>query len=204
MRAAEGAIERIRITKEHRVEAQTIGNVTPVGICGSGVLDVLAACHFGKIINDQGRILESHPDVANEQGRRSIRLSEDVFFTQEDVRAVQLAKASIRAATDMLLSRAGIEASQIQRCVIAGSFGAYIDVKSAVAIGMLPGLPIDSYSQVGNAAGLGTRMMLLSKQARSRADELANDCEYIELSSKREFQNVFLRNISFPAEVGFR
>jgi uncharacterized 2Fe-2S/4Fe-4S cluster protein (DUF4445 family) len=119
------------------------------------------------------------------------------LFTQQDVRAVQLAKAAIRTTLDLLLAEAGLTPEAIGCCIIAGAFGAYIDVASAVEIGMLPDLPRERYLQVGNAAGLGARMMLASLGARHRAAELAAGCRYLELSTRSDFQKSFLDNIGF-------
>ncbi len=194
MRAAEGAIERVGIA-DGRVTVQTIGGQTPIGLCGSGVLDTLATLHRGGLVDDRGRLAREHPDIVLHDGKRAVRLAPDVFFTQEDVRAVQLAKAAIRTAVDLLLDEAGVGAEQLDHFVIAGAFGAYIDVTSAVAIGMLPALPAERFSQVGNAAGIGVRRMVVSQPARTRAREIAAACGFRELSSRSDFQKRFLDNI---------
>ncbi len=198
MRAAEGAIERVHLNDSGRIQVRTIGGTEAVGLCGSGVLDTVASLHRGGILNDQGRISAHHPDVIEVSGKRVVRLAPNVLLTQDDIRAVQLAKAAIRAAIDMLLTTAGISAEDIGSCIIAGAFGSYIDVRSAIAIGMLPNISDDRYHQVGNAAGLGARMMLVSGQARNRASTIAEDCKYVELSTRKEFQRIFLGNIGFP------
>jgi uncharacterized 2Fe-2S/4Fe-4S cluster protein (DUF4445 family) len=161
------------------------------------VLDALAAFHGGGLINDQGRLAPDHPDLAAVDGKKAVKFTDDVYFSQNDVRAVQLAKAAIRTATELLLDEAGIDAGRLERFVIAGSFGAYIDVGSAVAIGLLPDLPRERFVQVGNAAGLGVRQLLASTAARRRAGELADTCRYVELSSRGDFQKVFLHHIGF-------
>jgi len=92
---------------------------------------------------------------------------------------------------------AGLEAGAIERIVIAGAFGAYIDRASAVAIGLLPDLPLDRIEQVGNAAGIGVRMVLVSAALRERARELAMRCRYLELGSLPDFQRIFMRRIGF-------
>ena len=120
-----------------------------------------------------------------------------VRFTLHDVRAVQLAKSAIRTGVALLADEAGIEENAIDRFVIAGAFGAYIDVDSAIAIGLLPALPRDRFVQVGNAAGLGVQQMLASRARRERAAELARLCRYVELSARTDFQKTFLRHIGF-------
>ncbi len=196
MRAAEGAIERVWIEGE-RLRVATIGGKKAIGLCGSGVLDALASLHGGGLISDQGRLALTHPDLVQHQGKRAIKLAKGVFFTQDDVRAVQLAKAAIRTATELLLDEAGLTESAIQRFIIAGAFGTYIDVESGVRIGLFPDLPRERFLQVGNAAGVGVRRMLASRSARQRAGELASACRYMELSSRSDFQKRFLRHIGF-------
>ena len=196
MRAAEGAIEKVFIVAG-RLAVETIGHRPAVGLCGSGVLDTLATMHRAGLINDQGRLAASHPDIVTHRGKRALQLAPEVLFTQDDVRAVQLAKAAIRTAVDLLLDEAGVGEAEIESFIIAGSFGAYIDLASGIDIGLFPNLPRERFSQVGNAAGTGVRRMLASSAARRRAKELAAVCEYIELSSRGEFQKVFLRHIGF-------
>ena len=197
MRAAEGAIERVRMENGH-IEIQVIGgDAEPVGLCGSGVLDALAATYKAGLIDRRGRILTGHPAVRADGDRREIALAPGVAFTQNDVRAVQLAKAAIRAGIDCLLGEAGLEEGAIERIVIAGAFGTYIDRASAVAIGLLPNLPLDRIEQVGNAAGIGVRMVLVSSALRERSRRLATRCRYLELGSLPGFQRIFMRRIGF-------
>lgn len=196
MRAAEGAIERVGI-RDGRLTVETIAHKKAVGLCGSGVLDALSTLRHGGLINNQGRLAPNHPDIVPCHGKQAVQLAEDVFFTQGDIRAVQLAKAAIRTATDLLLDEAGVGANDLQLFIIAGSFGAYIDVKSGIDVGLFPPLPQERFLQVGNAAGVGVRQMLASRTARARAMELADLCRYMELSSRKDFQNLFLHHIGF-------
>lgn len=196
MRAAEGAIERVKI-ENGRLKVETIGHKKAIGLCGSGVLDTLATLHRGGLISDAGRLAAEHDDIVPHRGKRAVQLAQDVLFSQDDVRAVQLAKAAIRTATELLLDEAGLTDQAIERFVIAGSFGAYIDVESGVSIGLFPDLPRERFRQVGNAAGVGIRRMLASTEARTRAKELAETCRYMELSSRSDFQKIFLKHIGF-------
>ena len=195
MRAAEGAIERVRIVDD-RIELQVIGGEEPVGLCGSGVLDAVAAMLKAGWVQPSGRIVSGHPAVRIDADHREVALAPDVTLSQADVRAVQLAKAAIRAGVDMLLREAGIEENAIERVVIAGAFGAYIGIESAITIGLLPRLPLERYIQVGNAAGVGVRMALASTVHREQARRLAARCRYIELGSRPGFQKVFIGRIS--------
>ena len=198
MRAADGAIERVTLDDQGRLVVRTIGDEPAVGLCGSGVLDALATMHRAGLVDARGRLAHAHPAIVPHEGKRAAQLAADVVFTQADVRAVQLAKAAIRTALDLLLDEAGIDAASIERFLIAGSFGAYIDIGSAIAIGMLPPLPIARYAQVGNAAGQGVRLMLASRAARRQAAELAQACRPLELSTRSDFQRSFVANIGLP------
>jgi uncharacterized 2Fe-2S/4Fe-4S cluster protein (DUF4445 family) len=196
MRAAEGAIERVRI-EDGRLQVETIGGKKAIGLCGSGVLDTLATLHGGGLVNDQGRLAPAHKDIVKEGKKRAVQLAKGVLFTQEDVRAVQLAKAAIRTATELLLDEAGLEEEAIERFIIAGAFGSYIDIESGIRIGLFPDLPRERFCQVGNAAGVGIRQMLASSRARARAKHLAESCRTMELSSRSDFQKRFLHHIGF-------
>jgi uncharacterized 2Fe-2S/4Fe-4S cluster protein (DUF4445 family) len=161
------------------------------------VIDAMAALRQIGILDNGGRIRGEHPDVAEMDGKRVAVLAPGVTFTQHDVRAVQLAKAAIRTGVELLLRDRGLAEDDIARVVIAGAFGAYIDVASAVAIGLLPALPLDRFSQVGNAAGVGVRRLLASRETRAQARMLALQCRYVELSTRGDFQKSFLHNIGF-------
>jgi uncharacterized 2Fe-2S/4Fe-4S cluster protein (DUF4445 family) len=207
MRAADGAIEHLRLVGD-RVEYQTIGGAPPVGLCGSGILDTLAQLYQAGVVDVRGRMGE-HPRVHDVEGVREFvvvdaderptagagtndrRLA--ITFTQKDVRELQLAKGAMRAGIDVLLAENDLVAAEIDRVIIAGAFGTYIDVSSAMAIGMLPRLPLDRFRQVGNAAGMGAKLALLSRTRRLEAEVLARRVDYIELALVTGFSRVFAR-----------
>ena len=202
MRAARGAVERVRENGRGGFVCKTIENAEPAGLCGSGVLDAAAAMLRSGAIDATGRIAAHHPAVTQWQGRRAILLAEpNVVFTGHDVRSVQLAKAAIRSGIDILLAAAGLTEGRIDRVIVAGAFGAYINIKSAVAIGLLPPLPLRRFHQVGNAAGLGARLALLSRSKRAEAIALGRRCRYLELASQPGFQSAFMRRIGFQENV---
>ena len=206
MRAAEGAIERVAIV-DGALQLGVIGKVPPVGLCGSGVLDALAAFVRAGWIDTRGRIGAVHAQVGSDGARTLVLAAETpdapaVAFSQNDVRAVQLAKSAIRTGTLLLAAEADIAEAQIDRLVIAGAFGAYIQLESAITIGLLPDLPRGRFSQVGNAAGLGVQQMLASTRRREDAARLATECRYVELSSRSDFQKTFLQHIGFAAVTG--
>ena len=200
MRAAEGAIERV--TLEHGcIAVRTIGGLAPVGLCGSGVLDALSVLRHAQIVSARGRLSAAHPAVLEREGKRFAVLAPGVYLSQDDVRAVQLAKAAIRTGVELLLRDRALQEQQIECFIIAGAFGAYIDIASGIDIGLFPDLPMARFEQVGNAAGLGARQMLASRSARASAAQLANACEYVELSTRKDFQKTFLHHIGFPSEL---
>jgi uncharacterized 2Fe-2S/4Fe-4S cluster protein (DUF4445 family) len=197
MRAAEGAIERVGLAPDGSLTLKVIGGKTPVGLCGSGVLDVMSTMHRAGMVDHRGRLNAKHPAVTECEGKRMAQLAEGVTFSQDDVRAVQLAKAAIRAGVELLLREAQLQADEIERFIIAGAFGAYIDVQSGIATGLFPRLPPARFMQVGNAAGLGVQRMLASGRARGEAAELAARCRYVELSTQAGFQKAFMQHIGF-------
>lgn len=200
MRAADGAIERVTI-RQDRLRFATIGDAAPVGVCGSGVLDVISAGLRIGLIDKGGRIGGGHADIVVDEGRRAIRLADGVHVVQNDVRAVQLAKSAVRTGVDLLLEQMELTEDRIDRFILAGAFGAYIDLGSAMDIGLLPRLPREKFAQVGNAAGVGVARMLASTEERRVAREIATRCAYVELSTNPQFQKRFMKNIGFS---GFR
>jgi uncharacterized 2Fe-2S/4Fe-4S cluster protein (DUF4445 family) len=196
MRAADGAIERVRAV-DGRLEIDVIGGAEPVGLCGSGVLDTVAALLRGGHLDARGAIRSNRSGVIEQGHKRAVRLAPDVIFTQDDVRAVQLAKAAIRSGIDLLLREFDLGEDAIDHVVIAGAFGTYINVESAITVGMLPPLPLERFAQVGNAAGVGVRMVLASTKLRDKARRLAARCRYVELGALPGFRKAFIKRIGF-------
>jgi uncharacterized 2Fe-2S/4Fe-4S cluster protein (DUF4445 family) len=200
MRAATGAIERLRITGDS-IQYQTIGEAPPVGICGSGILDALSQLYLAEIIDDGGRIMDNHPRVRTYKGQREfVLVSKEerggqpaITITQHDVRELQLAKAAIRTGIQVLLEAGGCSEDEIKQVIIAGAFGTYIDVASAVTIGMLPSLPLNRFRQAGNAAGMGAKLALVSLSQRAKAQAVASRVKYIELASAPNFEQTFIQ-----------
>jgi uncharacterized 2Fe-2S/4Fe-4S cluster protein (DUF4445 family) len=197
MRAANGAIERLRL-EGGKVEYQTIGGAAATGLCGSGILDAVAQLYLAGVLNRGGR-MDLQTGVRVEEDQREFVLVEGeegserpgVTITQKDVRQVQLAKGAIRTGIQILLDSKGLSEGDIDEVIIAGAFGTYIDVGSAITIGMLPALPVDRFRQVGNAAGRGATLSLVSCAKRREAHALARKVGYIELASSPDFMNVF-------------
>ncbi len=204
MRAGPGAIERVWLDGE-RVSVQVIDGRPPVGICGSGILDTVGQLRKIGLLNDTGGMSLDHPRVRRGQGGPEFVLvrpgeggsEREIVFTRGDVSEIQLAKGAMRAGVDVLLQEAGIAATDLDRIVIAGAFGSYIDVKNALRVGMFPALPLERFEQVGNAAGVGARMALISKTQRALAQEIAGQAEYVELTNDSRFTAAFTDMMMF-------
>jgi uncharacterized 2Fe-2S/4Fe-4S cluster protein (DUF4445 family) len=200
MRAATGAIERIRIDGD-KLQYQTIDGASPIGICGSGILDALAQLYLAKTVDEGGRIVGRRPRVRTYKGQREFVLVSNeerkgkpaITITQHDIRELQVAKAAIRTGIQALLKASRCTEDDVKQVVIAGAFGTYIDVASAVAIGMLPPLPLNRFRQVGNAAGMGAKLALISRKSRIKAKAIASKVSYIELASVPGFQTTFMQ-----------
>ena len=139
-----------------------------------------------------------HPQVRDDGIREFVLVEgEDdgptITFTQKDVRELQLAKGAMRTGIEVLLNDNGLSAEEVDQVIIAGAFGTYIDVSSAIAVGMLPRLPLDRFRQVGNAAGMGARLALVSRSKRAEARDLARRVQYIELASDPLFNKTFVQ-----------
>ena len=194
MRAAPGAIEHVRLSNE-RLEIQTIGGEAPVGICGSGLLDVVAQLRLNHVLDRNGKMGE-HSLVRHHTSTTEFVLverdgQEAITLSQKDVRELQLAKAAIRLGIQALVIAEGLTENDIEQVIIAGAFGTYINVESAITIGMLPSLPLERFTQVGNAAGTGARLALISQSQRAQAEQIAQQDGYIELAAVPNFNRKF-------------
>ncbi len=199
MRAATGAIERLRIVNDS-IQYQTIDQAPPIGICGSGILDAMAQLYLAGAIDESGRMNNGHPRVRirNKQPEFLLIIQKErdghpaIVITQQDVRELQLAKAAIRTGIQVLLETNGRSEEEIKQVIIAGAFGSYINVSSAVTIGMLPSLPLECFQQVGNAAGMGAKLALISLGKRTEAQSISSRVHYIELASSPNFTQTFI------------
>jgi uncharacterized 2Fe-2S/4Fe-4S cluster protein (DUF4445 family) len=179
------------------------------GICGSGIVDALACLLKLGVVNHTGRMQAEVAGVqAAEDGdhcyvlarEKDTALGQDLTISQMEIRALQLAKGAIRAGIDTLLSVHGLDAESLDEILIAGTFGNHLNVRSMVDIGLLPRLPIERISQIGNAAGTGASLMLLSMDERRSAAELARKITHVELSQQDGFRSRFARCQWFPQE----
>ena len=182
--AVEGAIDHVYKT-EKGVAYSTIGSKKAIGICGSGLMDIVAYLVENEYVNAMGRMKES------------FIIDEDIRVEPQDIREVQLAKAAIAAGIEILIRNMGIETEDIERVLLAGGFGNYMDVRSACRIGLIPEMLLGRIQCVGNAAGDGARMLLLSKEYRDRAEKMRMHTEYIDLAAEEDFQDIYTENLLF-------
>ncbi len=204
MRAIPGAIEHVQF-RDGKLYMHTIDNKPPLGICGSGILDAVSELYRLGIVDSSGRLKKDAASVRSSKGGGEYILvpadqsgsKRDILVTRRDINEIQLAKGAIRAGIEVLLHDVGLTWHEIDEIIIAGAFGTYLDIDSAVRIGMFPSLPKDKFVQIGNAAGMGAIRLLLSQQARQEAEIIAQASEYIELTIHPSFRDIYLNALNF-------
>ena len=216
MRAARGSIERVRI-ENGEVVIEVIEDCEPVGICGSGLIDAVAQMLDAGIINFKGNIISAedasskglHPELVarlrkGDNGNEFVLVwksrSEDIVINQKDIREVQLAKGAIYGGITILMQCMGVDSSMLEKILLAGAFGSYISKKSALRIGLLPMIDEGKIEHIGNAAGVGACMALLSKQEREEAVKQSVEVEHVELALHPNFEREYLYAMYFPKE----
>jgi len=219
MRAAAGAIERVKIDPETKeVQFKVIGSdkwntedkkIGARGICGSGIFDVSAQMFLAGIIEKSGRFnmkLKSLRLRQDERGAEFViawanetAIGHDIVICQKDIRAIQLAKGAMYSGAKIMMNRMGVE--KVDRVILAGAFGSYIDKTSAALIGLFPDCDREHVYAVGNAAGDGARIALLNREKRVEADYWARRVEYVELTLEPDFNKIFTSALTFPHAV---
>ena len=212
MRAAPGAIEVVKAT-DLGLELQVIGDVEPVGLCGSGLVDAVAELARVGLLDPSGRFVTDDQalEIAPLFADRLVTMDKErvfilaapvgqdpIYLSQRDVRELQFAKAAISTGWHLLLQEFGVEQSDVQQVLLAGSFGTYLSPASAVRIGLVPKLPVLRIVSAGNVAGEGAKMVLLSAQERHGAQTLLEEIEYLELSDREDFNDLFVEQLAFP------
>ena len=187
MRGGDGAIDHTWI-ENGKIAYHVIGDVEPIGICGSGLLDAVANLLELEEIDESGRMEETY------------YFTDKVFINQKDVRELQLAKAAIAAGIVLLCHYEGHEIGDIQQLLLAGAFGNYLDPHSACAIGLLPKELEERIIPVGNAAGAGAEIAILNHNEERRAAEMARKVKFVELANDPEFQDVYVDEMFFGEE----
>jgi uncharacterized 2Fe-2S/4Fe-4S cluster protein (DUF4445 family) len=209
MRATQGAIEEVWVhSQTFEPSYRVIGEVAPKGICGSGLISLLAELFVTGVIDRGGNVKldldtprvrqGSHgPEYVIAWGEET-ESGKDIVITKVDVENLMRAKAAIYAGFTVLASSVGLDLSDVQRVLVGGAFGQYINVEKAIQIGLLPDLPWDRFSFLGNTSVLGAYMALLSKSAREQIKKIAQIMTYIELSADNEFFNAFTAALFLP------
>jgi len=206
MVAAEGAITGVSITREEGVMLEVKGGVPPQGIAGSGLLDIVSELLRWGVIDSSGRMIKNSSwpaflqDRANHKyGKHYFQLDRqnDVFLSQADIREVQLAKGAIRTGIEVLIRSAGIEPDKLDGLFIAGAFGSNLKPESLVNIGMIPKLPIELVTPVGNAALTGAILCSLSEEHLAIARQISKSVNHVELSLSPSFNHDFINNTLF-------
>jgi uncharacterized 2Fe-2S/4Fe-4S cluster protein (DUF4445 family) len=208
MRATEGAIEGVVLT-EGKIDLQVIGGeVEPAGLCGSGLIDAVAQLRLSDLLLANGVLrsreelsAKGHPladSMTEIDGVRAFMLTDRVALTQLDIRELQSAKGAISTGIDVAMKAIGLNAADLDEVMLAGSFGTYINPRSALVLGLVPPVAVERIKAVGNTASEGAKMALLSFREREVAFELPSFVEYLELSAAPDFNDRFIANLAFP------
>lgn len=208
MRATKGAIQRVKISDDFKVETVTIGGTKPRGICGSGLIDALAELFLKGIIGRNGKINLNIPTKRireTELGKEFVLvykeetdLEHDIVISEADIENLKCAKAAIYAASSVLLRRLGLKFEEVEQFFIAGGFGTYLDIEKAITIGMIPDLPRKKFTFVGNTSLAGAREILLSYEAMKKAEDIARKMTYFELSVEPVYMDEYVSALFFP------
>ncbi|MHA1143507.1 MAG: ASKHA domain-containing protein [Candidatus Helarchaeota archaeon] len=209
MRAASGAIEKISIDPETRkISFSTIDGDPPIGICGSGMIDILAEMLIAGIVDVKGRFNKAYNSPRVRIGQDGIELvvvpaeesgtQKDITFSQKDVRQILLAKAAMNTGITILMKHFNLTKDDIKKLFIAGAFGSHINEKSARTIGLLPEVDLNIVEPIGNAAGTGARMCLVSREAKTIVESISERVTYVELATDPDFQSAFLNANFLP------
>lgn len=179
----------------NKLEYKTIGDAAPIGICGSGILDIVAYLLDEKKVDEMGSMTETK--CKNIDDELVYPITDDIYLSQKDIREIQLAKSAVAAGIAVLIQKAGIQNSDIDKVYLAGGFGSYLNVDSAATIGLIPKNLSKKCISAGNTAGMGSIKLLLDDKLLKSLDKLTNEVKYIELSLDAEFNNLFIDNMIF-------
>ncbi len=210
-----GAINHVR-REGTTLVVDTIGEVAPKSICGTGLMDTVAMLLADGVVDETGRfdadaasgeaaelyrerVVEVDGEPALVLAEEASAHTEPIVLTQGDVRQVQLAKGAIAAGIRVLLDEAGVKPSELQAIYLAGGFGTYVRPLAALRVGLLPDVQVDRVVPVGNAAGAGAARVLVDRESGAEAQTIVDNCRYIELSGSAAFQNFYMEEMMFPA-----
>lgn len=198
MRAEPGAVYKVRIDPEtKRVNYQTIAGKKPLGICGSGLIDCLAELLLAGIIDRAGKFRSTKKEFVVVSASESAT-GKDITFTQTDIDNIMRTKGAVNAALETLMEGVGCQLSDIETFYAAGAFGHYLDLESAITIGLYPDLPRSKMIRLGNSSGEGARLVLISNSCQKDVERIAGTITYFELNAKEEFMNRFVGSKFLP------
>lgn len=204
MRAGKGAVELFNIEENGSITINTIGNTKSKGICGSGLLDIVGELVAHGVINQNGKFAAGKelPSYLAErlflnEGKTVFKITDDIFLSQKDIRQVQLAKGAVRAGIEFLLRGAGVDASQVGKVLIAGSFGYHLRAKSLINIGLLPREFEDRIEFLGNTSKTGGQVFLTNKNYRGFMQDIVKKVQVVELANYKDFDKVFVKALGF-------
>ncbi len=205
MAGVQGAISSMKLADDGNVEYAVIGNIPPKGICGSGLVDGVAELLRHGLIDEFGTFVEYSPLVTDFKGLKALRIvaasnsgtEDDIFLTQKDVREFQLAKGAVAAGITILLQEMEISKSEVSALYLAGGFGNYVNPRNACVTGIIPRELEDRVIRIGNGAGAGSKRYLLDQAAVTTGAELQKKIQYVELSSRLDFQTQFVDAMMF-------
>ncbi|MCR1974342.1 ASKHA domain-containing protein [Clostridium sporogenes] len=197
-RAEEGAIDSFSIDEEYNIKYSTIGNEEAKSICGSGLMDVMAALIKSKVVMTSGRFNKNMPDNLKERLKdKKFYITENVYISQNDIRQMQLAKGAISSGVTMLLKEIDANIEDIEEAVIAGAFGYHINPESIKILGIIPKGFKGKITFVGNSSIEGARLSLLNKDISKEMVDIRESIKVIELSTREDFQDYFVKSLSF-------
>jgi uncharacterized 2Fe-2S/4Fe-4S cluster protein (DUF4445 family) len=208
MRAIKGAIERVEINNKLETKTKTIGNGKPSGICGSGYIDLISQMFKKRVIKRDGKI---NSDLRNKRIRKTDEGYEyvvvpkkkagsdyDIVIKESDIENIKRSKGAIFSAASILVRKFGLSFKDIDKIFIAGGFGTFLNIDSAISIGLLPDLKRDKFKFVGNSSLIGAREILLSYDTMKEAEEIARKMTYIELSKDPAYMDEYVSSLFFP------
>jgi len=197
MRAAPGAVEQFTLGENGGFSYKTIGGVKAAGICGSGLLDIAGELVRTGVIDKTGKFDKANPLIKEQNNKPAFFITDDVFFTLQDIRQVQLAKGAIRAGITALLNTLGLDADDIDEVLIAGSFGYHLSESSLLNIGLLPPELKGKIRYLGNTSQSGATAFLLNADFRETVPAIINGIEKIELANTPGFEEIFVQALGF-------
>jgi uncharacterized 2Fe-2S/4Fe-4S cluster protein (DUF4445 family) len=188
MLALPGAIHRVEW--DNGFKCRTVDDLPPQGVCGTGLIDILAGAVARGLLGRDGRILGPE---------KRLRLTDRLALTQQDIRDIQLAVAAVRSGVQLMLREFRLKVEDLDRILVAGAFGSSLDIANAQAIGLLPDVPAGTIAFVGNASLAGARLLLVSRPARAVAETLAAKVSHVSLATRPDFQDEFVQSLEFDS-----